>query len=376
MTSFEPHPVVLWELTRLCDLHCRRCPSGANERRDPNELSTYEAYKTIDQIASLGPRELIITGGDPLERDDVDQIIDYARRRGLDPSLVLSPTKELTSSAIDKLQASGLTTVVLSIDGSTDATHESIHKIANTFSATMRALRWAEEAGLRIEVNTLVTRRNAGDLRAIAELLRPLGIVRWNVHFVVPTGASRELEMITAEEVEQVFATLDEIRARETFPLRVVEAQHYRRFRLQRLLDSRLTDESGQWADFSGYETAAADNPREVLDAALDGARGFVYISHSGEVRPSEFAPHSAGNLRFRPLGAIYRSGDLFVALRDPDNLHGKCRHCDFRMLCGGSRARAYAMTGDLFGADPLCAYEPESQAGAAFVNRGKEAVA
>jgi len=181
--------------------------------------------------------------------------------------------------------------------------------------------------------------------------------------------------MITATEVEGVFARLDEIRARQPFALRVVEAQHYRRFRLQRLLESRL-DAPERWADFTGYESEAAENAHDVLDAALDGARGFVYISHSGEVRPGEFAPHSAGNLRYRPLGAIYRSGDLFVALRDPDNLHGKCRHCDFRMFCGGSRARAYAMTGDLFGAGPLCPCEPESQAAAAFVSRGKESVA
>ncbi|MDP9191425.1 MAG: radical SAM protein [Acidobacteriota bacterium] len=375
MTTPEPHPVVLWELTRLCDLHCKGCPSGASERRDPNELSTYEAYKTIDQIAALAPRELIISGGDPLERDDVDQIIDYARRRGLEPSLVLSPTNELKSFAIENLQASGLTTVVFSIDGSIPAIHESIHKIANTFAATLRAIRWAESAGMRIEINTVVTRNNMNDLDAITELIRTLGIVRWNVHFIVPTGASRELEILTAMEVERVFAMLDEIRLHEKFAVRVVEAQHYRRFRLQRLLESRLAAGNEKWSDFSGYENEAAENPRDVLDAALDGARGFIYISHSGEVRPSEFAPHSAGNLRYRPLSAIYRNSDLFVALRDPNNLHGKCLHCDFRMLCGGSRARAYAMTGDLFGADPLCAYEPAGQPSVAFVSRGKEAV-
>ncbi|HEX6100425.1 MAG TPA: radical SAM protein [Thermoanaerobaculia bacterium] len=372
MLAADPHPTVLWELTRLCDLHCRGCPSGANEQRDPNELSTYEAYKTIDQIAALRPRELIISGGDPLERDDVDQIVDYARRRGLDPSLVVAPSRELTFDAIAKLQNNGLTSAVFSVDGSTAAIHEKLHGVPGTFATTLRAMRGAERAGLRIEVNTLVTRHNADDLEAIVELIRPFSIARWNVHFVVPIGASRDLAMITATEVEQVFATLDEIRARETFALRTVEAPHYRRFRVQQILLSRLAADGVEWDDFTGY-VDEADTGREVLDAALDGVRGFVYISHSGEVRPSEFAPHSAGNLRYRPLGDIYRGSDLVVALRDPDNLHGRCRECDYRTLCGGSRARAYAMTGDLFGADPLCAYEPGSVGAVPLASRGKE---
>ena len=329
MGTWDPHPTVLWELTRLCDQHCRGCPTGANEQRDPNELTTYEAYKTLDQIAALRPRELIISGGDPLARDDVYQVIDYARRRGLDPSLVLTPTRELTFDAIAKLERNGLTRVVFSVD------------------TPVKQWQWAQMVGLRIEVNTLVLRGNAADLESIVERIRPYGIDRWNVHFLVPTGASRELQMITATEAERVFETLEKIRTRERFALRVVEAPHYRRFRLQRILLSRLT---GDWDDFTGYVTEDEG-----------GVRGFVYISHAGDVRPSEFVPHSAGNLRYRDLGTIYRGSDLFVALRDPDNLHGKCRHCEFRVLCGGSRARAYAMTGDLFGADPLCAWKEAS---------------
>jgi radical SAM protein with 4Fe4S-binding SPASM domain len=372
MLTADPHPTVLWELTRLCDLHCLGCPSGANEQRDPNELSTYEAYKTIDQIAALRPRELIVSGGDPLERDDVDQIIDYARRRGLDPSLVLTPSRDLTFDAIAKLQNNGLTSAVFSVDGSTAATHEGMHGVVGTFATTLRAMRWAERVGLGVEVNTLVTRHNADDLEAIVELIRPFSIARWNVHFIVPIGASRDLAMITASEVEQVFATLDAIRARETFALRAVEAPHYRRFRVQQILLSRLAADGVDWGDFTGF-VDEEETGREVLDAALDGVRSFVYISHSGEVRPSEFAPHSAGNLRYRPLGDIYRGSDLFVALRDPDNLHGRCRECDYRTLCGGSRARAYAMTGDLFGADPLCAHEPGRGGTMPFVSHGRD---
>lgn len=373
MADWDPHPIVQWELTRLCSQYCRGCPTGAGAQRDPNELSTYEAYKTVDQIAALRPRELIITGGDPLEREDVYQIVDYARRRGLDPSLVLTPARDLTFDAIARLQKNGLTRVVFSLDGSTAAIHESVHAVAGTFGRTLEAMRWAESAGLRIEVNTLVLRSNAADLEAMAALLRPLGISRWNVHFLVPTGPSRELEMITAAEVERVFETLEEIRARERIPLRIVEAPHYRRFRVQRILRSRLASEGGEWGDFTGY-VSGDDGAREVLESALDGARSFVYVSHAGDVRPSEFAPHRAGNLRYRDLGVIYRGSDLFVALRDPDNLAGKCRHCEFRILCGGSRARAYAMTGDLFGSDPLCAYEPAALTNVPRATRMREA--
>ncbi|HEU4887386.1 MAG TPA: radical SAM/SPASM domain-containing protein, partial [Thermoanaerobaculia bacterium] len=287
----------------------------------------------------------------------------------LDPSLVLTATHELTFDVLAKLERNGLTRAVFSIDGSTAAIHKSVHQVADTFAPALRAMRWAEQAGLRIEINTLVLRNNAADLGAIATLLRSFGIARWNVHFLVPVGASRELEMITAAEVERVFETLEEIRVREQFALRIVEAPHYRRFRVQQILRSRLASDGVEWGDFTGY-VAEDDSAREVLESALDGVRSFVYVSHAGDVRPSEFAPQSAGNLRFRDLGAIYRSSDLFVALRNPDNLHGKCRQCEFRILCGGSRARAYAMTGDLFGADPLCAYEPESQSKLSLATR------
>lgn len=368
--NYDPHPTVQWELTRLCDQHCRGCPTGASERRDPNELTTYESYKTIDQIAALRPREVIITGGDPLERGDVYQVIDYARRRGLDPSLVLSPTGDLTFDAIASLARNGLTRAVFSIDGSSAAIHESVHGVESTFAATLRAMRWAESVGLRIDVNTLVVRNNVHDLEAIAALIRPFGIVRWNVHFLVPVGDSRRLEMITADEVERVFDVLETIREREKFTLRTVEAPHYRRFRVQRLLASRLASDGAEWADFTGYED---EGTRAILESSLDGVRSFVYVSHAGDVRPSEFAPQSAGNLRYRDLGVIYRGSDLFTALRNPDNLHGKCRTCEFRMLCGGSRARAYAMTGDLFGADPLCAYDPATPSLSPLVSRAKE---
>ncbi len=364
MASLDRNPIIMWELTRACDLHCRNCSVGADERHGANELTTYESYKTIDQIATLEPRELVITGGDPLERADIEQIVDYARRRGLDPALVVSPTSRLTQDAVAGLARNGLTRMIFSIDGSTPVFHQAVHGAAGTFGDTLLAMRWAESAGLAIEVNTLVSRRNADDLPAIVELIRPFRPKRWNVHFLVPIGGSTHVEMMTGTEIERLFATLVEIRSAETFVVRVVEAPHFRRFLLQRNLDHWLDDAATgeSWLDFTGYESGDED-ALELIGAAIDGPRNFVYISHAGDVRASEFLPQSAGNLRFRPLGAIYRGSDLFVAMRDPNNLKGKCGRCEFRHLCCGSRARAWAMTGDLFASDPLCAYEPGSQA-------------
>lgn len=360
MSTYEEHPIVMWELTRACDLHCHSCTIGASDKRSPNELTTYEAYKTIDQIVSLEPREVVITGGDPLERDDVGQIINYARRRGLDPALVASPTSQLTADAIARLLRNGLNRIIFSVDGSTAAMHHLVQGAIGTFSKTLEAMRWAESAGLEIEVNTLVTRRNANDLGAIANLIRSVQIVRWNLYFLVPMNVAAQGEMLLAAEAEHLFTEIDDIRGREHFAVRVVEAPQYRRHRLQRNLDARLGNAAaGRWADFSGYESEDAGAPRELFDSARDGANGFVFISHAGDVRASEFLLFSAGNLRYRPLGTIYRGSDLFVALRDSANLTGKCGHCEFRHVCGGSRARAWAVNGNVFADDPLCAYHP-----------------
>jgi len=358
MTTFEAHPMVMWELTRACDLHCSNCTIGATEFRGANELTTYEAYKTIDQIVALKPREFVITGGDPLEREDVSQVVNYARRRGLNPALVVSPTSQLNAEAMDRLERNGLTRIIFSIDGASAEVHEAVRGAKGTFAATLRAVRSAQTIGLEVEINTLITRRNVDDLQAMADLIRPIGIVRWNLYFLVPLIAAARQEMLSADQTEEVFATIDRIRGRETFAVRVVEAPHYRRFRLQRDLDARL-ENAGTWADFSGYEAGDGGTQRDLIDCALDGARGFVFISHAGDVRASEFLLLSAGNLRYRPVDAIYRSSDLFVALRDPANLRGRCGRCEFRHICGGSRARAWSVEGNVFADDPSCAYEP-----------------
>lgn len=346
--------VVMWELTRACRLACAHCPIGAQPRRSPLELSTYEGYKTIDQIVSLNPDELIITGGDPLERADLFQLLDYARRRGLAPSLMVSTTPSLTGAVIGKLRRNGLARLVLSLDSSAPERHDASRGISGQFGAALLAIRWARTAELPVEVNTLLNRTNIGDLDTIAELLGDVDVQRWNVYFLVPVGASRQVDNLTPEEAEEVFEKLYDLGRRVPFPIRTFEAPQYRRFVLQRAVEERkktiddyfTPDGRGlRFADDTGRAAVAVNN--------------FLYVSHTGEVSVSPFLPLTAGNVRYQSLSTVHRYGELFGAVRDEVNLKGKCGRCEFRSVCGGSRARAFALTGDLFASDPLCAYEP-----------------
>ncbi len=346
--------VVIWELTRACKLACAHCPIGAQPRRSPLELSTYEAYKTIDQIVSLNPDEVILTGGDPLERTDLTQLIDYARRRGLQTSLMVSPTPSLTGASIGKLKRNGLARLIVSLDSSTPERHDASRGISGQFGSTLLAIRWARTAELPVEINTLLNRRNAGDLGTMAEFLGDVDVQRWNIFFLVPVGGSKNVETLTADEAEQVFATLYDLSERVPFPIRTFEAPHYRRYVLQRAVEQRLKA-------VDHYFTADANGLRIADDSgrAAVAVNNSLYITHTGEVTVSPFLALTAGNVRYQPLSTIYRYGELFAAMRDEVNLKGKCGRCEFRTVCGGSRARAFAMTGDLFASDPLCAYQP-----------------
>lgn len=354
--DYERHPIVVWEVTKACSLACQHCPIGADASRSPLELSTYEGYKTIDQIASVEPSRFVISGGDPLERDDLYQFVEYARRRGLDPILALSPTPSVSQKSIAQLAYAGLKRIVVSIDDHDPMRHDAGTGLTGSFGVTLAALNWAIDAKVGVEVNTLVSKRNAAHLGGILELLETLGAAAWNLYFLVPVGGSSANEVLSPEEAERVFSFIDN--ASSKIAIRIFEAPHYRRYRMQQLLADRQRHfdrmlESDDWADFSGYTA----NEKEPL--ASHDARGIVFISHSGEVRPSEFLPISAGNIRYRSLGSIFRGGDLFVALREPSNLKGKCGRCEFARVCGGSRSRAYAISGDLFATDPLCGYQP-----------------
>jgi AdoMet-dependent heme synthase len=349
--------VVLWEMTRACDLTCLRCPSAARLQRSPLELNTEEARRLIDDVAELRPPIFILTGGDPLKRFDVYHLVSHAADRQLRPAMTASPSALVTRTAVSELKSAGLTRLAVSLDGSLPEIHDGFRALRGSFARTLELLHWVNEAGLPVQVNTCVSRRNLRDLENLAGLLEQFRIVLWSAFFFVPKGPAEFTDMPSAREFEEAFATLNRLSRRVPFRIKTTEAQHYRRFVLQHRYQHEVT---------MGLDSAHTGADRASAMLPINEGRGMIFVSHSGEVFPSGFLPISAGNVRNLPLAEIYRNAPLLRSLRDSANLKGKCGACEFREICGGCRARAYAVTGDMFAEDPGCAYRPAASANVA----------
>lgn len=358
--DFDERPfLVIWEATQACDLACVHCRACAQPRRDPLELSTDEAKKMIDDIAALQVPLFVISGGDPLKRPDVYELVQHAAELGLRPSMTPSATPLLTRDAVAKLKACGLARLAISLDGPTADIHDSFRRVQGSFARTMDAVGWAREVGLSVQINTTITRHNSAHIDDILRLLETLDISLWSVFFLVPTGRGSDLDLMSADEFEQVFARLHEASQRGLFDIKTTEAQHYRRYVLQRRTAARKRIARR-------HNSQLAEVPQDGIGRAprgINDGKGFAFISHTGEVFPSGFLPIAAGNVRSQSLAAIYRNSPLFRSLRDTDKLEGKCGRCEFKQICGGSRARAYALTGNLFAQEPCCIYEPAKTA-------------
>ena len=350
--------IVIWEVTQACDLACVHCRASARPHRNPFELSTAEARKLIAEVAALRAPVFVITGGDPLKRADIYELVEYATACGVRTSLTPSATPLLTREALLRLQACGLARLAISLDGPTAEIHDAFRRVPGSFEWTLRALRWAREIGLPAQINTTITRHNLGQLDDVIALLQTLDIVLWSVFFLVPTGRGQSIDLISAEEFEQVFEKLYQTSRRVKFDIKSTEAQHYRRFLLQKRTEARRSGQTDA-AMNKVFGATSADGIGRAPRGINDG-KGFVFISHLGEVFPSGFLPVSAGNVRKHSLTELYRHSPLFLALRDTANLKGKCGVCEFREVCGGSRARAYAVSGDMFAEEPNCVYQPQ----------------
>lgn len=358
--NFNERPfIVIWETTQACDLACVHCRACAQPMRSPAELSTMEAEQLIDEIARMRVPVFVLTGGDPLKRPDIYNLVRHAAQRGVRISLTPSATPLLTKEAIAELKDAGLARLAVSLDGSTAELHDAFRGVRGSYAWTLNAIHWARELDLPVQINTTITRRNLADFDALVRLLETLDIVLWSVFFLVPTGREQTSDVVSAKEFEAVFQRLYEISGRAPFDIKTTEAQHFRRYVAQRRAEERRKN----------IQTAWPRPPHEPSDGigraprGINDGKGFVFISHQGEVFPSGFLPLSAENVRTQSLEEIYRHSNLFTTLRDTSNLKGKCGVCEFREICGGSRSRAYALTGDPFAEEPCCVYEPKALA-------------
>jgi radical SAM protein len=370
--DFDERPfIVIWETTQACDLSCVHCRACAQPVRSALELSTVEAKRLIDEVAELAAPVFVLTGGDPLKRPDIFELVQYASDHGVRISLTPSATPLLTREAIIRLKESGLARLAISLDGPTAEIHDKFRRVAGSYDWTLNAVRWAREIGLPVQINTTITRHNLQYLDSMIALLETLDIVLWSVFFLVPTGRGSSIDLISAEEFEQVFERLYQTSLRVGFDIKSTEAQHYRRFLLQRRTEEKR---KGNRNLPPMLGTSTPDGIGRAPRGINDG-KGFVFVSHLGEVFPSGFLPVSAGNVRNQSLTEIYRHSPLFVGLRDTANLNGKCGVCEFREVCGGSRARSYALTGDMFAEEPCCVWQPKSMNNAQVTSRTPDQV-
>lgn len=354
--TYSQRPLrVYWETTRACDLACRHCRAEAVARADPRELSPAEGRAVLDRIAAFGSPapHVVFTGGDALKRRDLLDLIAYGRALGLGVSVAPSATPLLTPDALTGLHEAGVEAISLSLDGATAERHDAIRGIPGTYDRTIAAAGVARAIGLPFQVNTLVCAETAGDLPEIHGQVAAMGAARWSLFFLVTVGRGQLLQPLDPERAEKVLswvAGLTAARGRGGLVVTTTEAPHLRRVIAQQ--------RQARPAAPSGEGQAPAHRPAHHAAGIRDG-NGILFISHTGDICPSGFLEIAAGNVRRDDLVTVYRDAPLFRALRDPDAFGGRCGRCEYHDVCGGSRARAYAASGDLLGEDPLCAYQP-----------------
>jgi heme b synthase len=345
--------LVAWEATRACDLACVHCRAVAHPVPDPRQLSTDEAFRLVDDVAAFQqPVILIITGGDPLKREDVFEVAARATRAGL--RVVMSPSgTQVTAATVSRLKAAGVQRISVSLDGSTAELHDGFRQVPGAFAAATESLAYAREGGLPFQINTTVTQHNRHDLAGMLRRAVELGAVTWDLFMLVPTGRGRVQMEITPEAYEETLHFV--YQASQTAPIQVKMtcAPHYKRLQLQ-----ERKRQGGRPAP-GGH---AQGHPAHGFARGCMAGYGFCFVSHIGEVGGCGYLPLLAGNVRQSSLVEVYRESPLFRALRDPDLLQGRCGACEYRALCGGCRARALGATGNYLEEEPFCTYQPQSR--------------
>ncbi|MDP1561914.1 MAG: TIGR04053 family radical SAM/SPASM domain-containing protein [Pirellulaceae bacterium] len=350
-TDYDRSPMlVFYELTRACDLVCLHCRACAQSQRDPGELGTDQAKRLIDQLSEFPELPmLVLTGGDPFKREDLFELIEYATNRGLSVSITPSATPLVTAEAVKRLASLGVSRLAISMDGADANTHDAHRGVRGSFAHSLRILEGARESGLRTQVNTTMLPQNLGQIAGLADVCESVGIDLWSVFFLVPVGRANQAPRLSPAQYEQAFACLYAESLHRPFLIKSTEAPHYRRYVLQ------------QWREKKRELGAVSPLPPFARSGINDG-RGVLFVGHDGKILPSGFLPLTCGVFPRDNVVQVYQESPIFLALRDPKQLLGKCGVCQFRKICGGSRARSFAVTGDFLAAEPDCLYQPTEE--------------
>ncbi len=343
---------IAWEVTRACAYACVHCRADAQHHRDPRELSSGEAKALIERLAMFGNNPILIfTGGDPLMRPDLFELIAYASERGLRCSLTPTATALPTKERLEKAREAGVKRVALSLDAPRPEIHDEFRKVKGSWQRTMDTLHRAHEAGMSVQVNTTVAKHNVDILHEMVPFIQEVGAVQWSVFFLVPTGRAMREQMISAEQHEKVFNWLYDLSQTAPFDIKATAAPMYRRVAIER---KRAEQGDGAPVTFQSAGFQYADGLHRPTKGVNDG-NGFLFISHIGEIQPSGFLPVTAGNVRTDDVVDVYRNSPIFKDLRNPSKLKGVCGACKYNDVCGGQRGRAYGITGDYLESDPAC---------------------
>jgi len=363
--NYDENPfIVIWELTRACELKCLHCRAEAQFRRDPRELSFEQGKALIDDIKTMGNAMLVFTGGDPLMRPDVFDIAKYAIDKGVRVSMTPSATPNVTKEAMQTAKDIGLSRWAFSLDGPTAEIHDHFRGTSGSFDLTMNAINYLNELEMPLQINTVVSNYNLDTLDEMAALVKELNCVLWSVFFLVPTGRGQTKDMISPAEHERVFRWLYQLSKEVDFDIKTTAAQHYRRVVIQS--KQREHKKEGHDEVPIQYQQALMNGTTGTIDGlgrapkGVNDGNGFIFVSHTGVVYPSGLLPVKVGSVKENKLSEIYRNSPILKDLRNPDKYKGKCGVCEFRNVCGGSRSRAYAMTGDYMESEPYCVYIPE----------------
>lgn len=350
---------IAWEVTRACAYACVHCRANAQHQRDARELTTTEAKKLIDRLAQFGNSPILIfTGGDPMMRPDLFELIEYAHQSGLRCSLTPTATALPTLERLHRAQQVGIKRIALSLDAPQPLIHDAFRKVPGSWQRTMDILQRANAVGLSVQVNTTVAKHNVNILDEMVPFVQKVGAVQWSLFFLVPTGRAMVEQMISAAEHERIFNWLYDLSKTAPFDIKATAAPMYRRVAIER---QRAEGKSTDGMVFQGAGYQYQDGLNRPTKGVNDG-NGFLFISHIGEIQPSGFLPITAGSVRTDDVIDVYRNHSLFRSLRNPDGFKGVCGQCEYRYVCGGQRGRAYAISGDPLESDPACVLVQKAQ--------------